>query len=544
MKLKKYKKNIKNKYDPVRIIYQDIYSKYITKISNYNIAQINSILFNYSIPNSTQIIKVYYKEMIYLCDKKEYIKYYFSKEEIYQKMKLLGYIYFNNFRPPPNYLSLDNYNRNIMHKLLMYKQELIDRYNYYMMIKENNLNDKNIDYEDNNINLKPLYDSSDDKKTNNNVISKKSTSKNKNKIIINNKNTKGNIKKNVHFSNETFNLKSYISGMDEESKYESKGVSKYMEPVTIKDEEEKNENSIDSVMKIMNYFKIKEDDSINFKKSQSRGFIYNLKKNKSNNSIKFDEKNSKRRFTGEFLINQNKIINLIKNFRKNFGKTNKYYLSIEKFKENLEKNNKMKDHLEKYWKINKNFVTNLIENKSLKIKNKSLLNSYLTPTFSFNSTLDNSISKNINNKYFNLISLSPQSKFSSMNINSKLFNLSPQCHSNNLFTKYKLSTNININKNRCTNSVGNKKIKNSLLMKIRNNSNYMKNKKFSCVETKIKLINKTNTFNKNINNKNLAFSPFKKINDTFFSQNNRNKLKNSFNCSNKYDYFGTNSLSN
>ena len=542
MKLKKYNKIIKNKYDPVRIIYRNIYSKHKTKISNYNIAQINSILFNYSIPNSTQIIKVYYKEMIYLCDKREYIKYIFTYEEIYEKMKLLGYIYCNNFRPPPNYLPLDNYNRNIMHKLLIYKQELIDRYNYYMMIKENNLNDKNIDYEDNNINLKPLYDSSDDKKTKNNIISKKSTSKNK--VIINNKNTKGNIKKNVHFSNETFNLKSYISGIEEESKYESKGVSKYMEPAPIKDDEEKNENSIDSVMKIMDYFKIKENDSINLKKTKKSGLIYNLKNNKSSSSLKLNQGNNKRRFTGEFLINQNKIINLIKNFRKNFGKTNKYYLSIEKFKENLEKNNKMKDRLEKYWKINKNFVTNLIESKNLKIKNKNLLNSYLTPTFSFNSTLDNSISKNIHNKFYNLVSLSPQSKLSTINNNNttKLFSLSPQCHSNICFTKYKLSSNIN--KNKFTNSFGNKKTKNSLLMIIRNDSNYMKKKKFSCVEKKIKLINKMNNSIKNINNKNLTFSPFKKSNNLMFSQNNRNNQKNSFNCSNKYDYFGINSLSN
>jgi hypothetical protein len=42
-------------------------------------------------------------------------------------------------------------------------------------------------------------------------------------------------------------------------------------------------------------------------------------------------------------------------------------LSLEQFKEKLQENNKKKDYIEKYWKINKNFVTNLIENKSIKI---------------------------------------------------------------------------------------------------------------------------------------------------------------------------------
>ena len=35
---------------------------------------------------------------------------------------------------------MDRFNRNIMLKLLIYKQELIDRYNYYMYQKKNHLN--------------------------------------------------------------------------------------------------------------------------------------------------------------------------------------------------------------------------------------------------------------------------------------------------------------------------------------------------------------------------------------------------------------------
>ena len=550
MKLKKFKKAKKSQNDPVTIIYSNIYSKYKTKISNYNIAQINSIIFNYSIPNSTQIISVYYKEMIILCDSAEYIKYKYSLKENHQKLKLFGYIYFNNFRPPPNYLSIDNFNRNIMLKLLIYKQELIDRYNFYMKKKENMLGDENEDYEDNYINLKPLYDSSDDKKTN--VFSKKSSSKNKPKISS--KNIKLNIKKNVHFSKDHFNLKSYISAIDDESKYESKYesklVSKYMEPYQIKeDDEEKNENSIDSVIKLMDYFKNKEGGDTNFNKSINHKKIYSLKSNKNNSSTKIQERSFKRGFTGEFSLNQNKIINLLKNFRKNFGITNKYYLSLEIFKEKLQKNNKLKDQLEKYWKINKNFVTNLIENKNLKIKNRKL-----SP--SFNYTLEDSISKNLSNNYFNLLSLSPKSKISSITYNSKLSALSLKSHNNNnnFYNKYKLNTNTNtnINKNKCSNSVGDKKTKNSLLMKIRNNSDFMKNKNFYCVFPKfeksiksIKLINKSNSFNKINTNRNIAFSPFNKINNTSFSPINRNNsFKKRNNRSNKFDYFGTASLSN
>ena len=217
MKLKKYIKAIRSKYDPVRIIFGNIHLKHKTRLSNYNISQINSILFNYSIPNSTQIISVLYKEMVILCNSNEFIKNNYSDKESSEKLKILGYIYSNNFRPPPNYISLDKYSRDIMFKLLKNKQQLIDRYNYYKLQKEKDLKCENIeDYEDNYINLKFLYDYSNEDKNviNDNLFSKKSNSKNKPKINL--KNTKGKLLKNVHFSKENFNLKSYIS-LDDES---------------------------------------------------------------------------------------------------------------------------------------------------------------------------------------------------------------------------------------------------------------------------------------------------------------------------------------
>ena len=109
-----------------KITKRNLCSKYREEIINYNIAQINSILFNYSIKNSYQYIKYHYKEMIIISDDEEYFNFYTKKDSIL-KLNFLGYIYTNNFKPPPNYLSLDKNIYNIMCKLLNEKQKLIDR---------------------------------------------------------------------------------------------------------------------------------------------------------------------------------------------------------------------------------------------------------------------------------------------------------------------------------------------------------------------------------------------------------------------------------
>lgn len=551
MKLKKYKKSKRSKYDPIRIIFGNLYLKHKTKIINYNISQINSILFNYSIPDATQIIRALYKEMVILCDSNEYIKNIYSFQDSLEKLKIFGYIYTNNFRPPPNYISLDRFNSNVMFKLLSYKQELIDRYNYYKLQKELNINNENgKNYEDNVMDLKHLYDSSDNKKTNTEkILSKKSSSKNKPNI----KSPKSKLKKNVVFSKDTFNLKSNISSIYDESKYESKfeskGVSKFMEPIEIKENEEENkENSIESVMKIMENFKKKIEDNNEKKILINRNFrnFHSINICKRNTEIrKAKTRSYKRGLTGQMLYNQTKIIDLIKKYRHNFIKNNKYFLPIEKFKEKMKENNKKKEYLEKYWKINKNFVTNLIENKNINIKNRILF-----PNFSlqFNYTSEDTITKNFTNNYYNLLSLSPISKMSTFT-NSKMTSLSPKSqNNNNYFKKYKL--NLNRNRNKVINSFKNKRNKNSLIMKIKNNSDFMKNKNFICInstDTKStsekNLTNKATSNNKEYKKKIISFLPLNIIKK--HSMNNiKLRRKYSDNISKKYDYFGNSSLQN
>ena len=357
MKLKKHKKTQKkqtNLLDPIYIIFGNLYSKHKTNSSNFYIAQINSILFNYLVPNATQIIRVYYREMILSCDSNEYLQYFYPLDEIYPKLKIFGYIYINNFKPPPNYISLDRFNRNTMFKLLISKQELIDRYNYYMLKKRELLkigDDDKKEYEE--LNLKNLYDSSDYKKTNN-LTSKKSSSRNKPILSTSSKNQKK-TKKNVHFSKDYFNLKSYISIIDDESKFESKVVSKYMDPIEIKEDEEIKENSIDSVMSMMNKFiKHKKVDNNNIPQEKSIKYfnkLFDIKNNNNNRHRRNCGRKSKRGLTGNLLMNQNKIINLLKNYRENFGKKNKYYLPLDTFKEKLYEKNKKKELIEKYWII-------------------------------------------------------------------------------------------------------------------------------------------------------------------------------------------------
>ena len=536
MKLRKFNKNYNN-FDPIIIIYRNIHKKHKTKISNFNIGKINSILFNYSLPNSTQIIRVLYKEMVILCDSKEYITKKYNINESTEKLKFLGYIYATNFKPPPNYLSLDKNILEIMFKFLTHKQELIDRNNYYMLQKENISKDINI-HEDNFFNnLK--NSSSIDKKSykieNNN---KNNNSRNK-PIISNSKVKEKKIKKVAHFnSNETtkeqFNLKSYISSMDEESKF----VSKNMETTDIKEKENEkiNENSINSVMNLMENFKVKKKDNITKKYiKKKKDSIFNFKKNqKRYSSVRFlDRKNLKKTFTNQLIYNKNNILDLIKNYRKNINKINKYYLSIEKFKEKLKENLKIKKYLDNYWKNNKHFVRDLIDSKNYNniiSNNKRILNSISKSNFSshFNFTSDASLSDN----YYlnNIFSFSPISKLSLIPNSKKT--LISNSRSAISFKNYKLD--FLINKNNFINSVESKNSQNSLIMKIKNNSDFMKNKKFTCIYNKL---NKNQIYDIKYNNcKILTFPLLKKIQKQN-SINNKYNNKNSFNFLNKIYYY-------
>ena len=289
--MNKKNKRISN-IDPVRIIFTNIYTKYKTNISNYNIGQINSILFNYSIPNSSRILRSIYKEMIIICDNGEYIKNKYNINESTEKLKLYGYIYINNFKPPPNYLSLDKVNLDIMRKLLIHKQDLIDRYNFYMLQKENKSISKNDDanfIQDNFINIRNIYDSSslDQRNDINNINPKVSSTKNKPKPILAINKTKEKEKekgkKTAHFlkneqidtnntNNNNFTLKSYISSLDEESKFVSKNMESSAPDIKENEENKENkENSIDDIMNLMENFKnIDKNEDNNKKKNNSK----------------------------------------------------------------------------------------------------------------------------------------------------------------------------------------------------------------------------------------------------------------------------------
>jgi hypothetical protein len=115
--------------------------------------------------------------------------------------------------------------------------------------------------------------------------------------------------------------------------------------------------------------------------------------------------------------------------------------------------------------------------------------------------------------------------------------------SNGLFKKYK------INNHKFMNSVENKKCKNSnsLITKIHNNSDFMKNKKFYCVSPKEKTSTKgPNIFNKK--NKNKIMPSIRYYNNTMHTFISRtifpNNSYNSYNFTNNLIVLKTNSLSN
>ena len=111
----------------IKILRNSLYSKYKSGVTNYYISKTNSILFKQNQGSSKQFLGNYLKEMYMHYDDTEFIQKYFYIDDSNFKLKVLGYIYFHNFKYPPNYLNLDNGVLNIMCKLLKEKQNLIDR---------------------------------------------------------------------------------------------------------------------------------------------------------------------------------------------------------------------------------------------------------------------------------------------------------------------------------------------------------------------------------------------------------------------------------
>ena len=572
MEINKKNKRISN-IDPVRIIFTNIYTKYKTNISNYNIGQINSILFNYSIPNSSRILRSIYKEMIIICDNGEYIKNKYNINESTEKLKLYGYIYINNFKPPPNYLSLDKVNLDIMRKLLIHKQDLIDRYNFYMLQKENKSISKNDDanfIQDNFINIRNIYDSSslDQRNDINNINPKVNSTKNKPKPILAINKTKEKEKekgkKTAHFlkneqidtnntNNNNFTLKSYISSLDEESKFVSKNMESSAPDIKENEENKENkENSIDDIMNLMENFKNIDKNEDNNKKKiiQRKDYqsIINPKRNKKRTQSTISTRHNKRTLTNQLLFNKNNIYNMINNYRNNSNRMNKYYLSVEKFRERLHENEKIKKYLENYWKTNKNLIKNLVDSiKAYKNQyhHNDIMNNASNTNFSskLNYTLEGSmsISKNNNYNYFNdILSFSTKSKLTLSPNLKQLIN--QNSYKSISFKKYKL----NINKNKFINFDEIETSKNPILMKIRNNSDFMKNKNFTCIFKKLnndkcKKLSKTN----NDTNKNqiVTLLPLPKI-KKFNLLNNRYSIQRSFNLPNNFKSLRSSSVSN
>ena len=439
--------------DLLKILRESLYSKYKADKKNFYIAQINSILFKNPIKNSNQYIRFHFREMVYLSDFEEYFQKYSYKDSIL-KLKILGYIYANNFKPPPNYLSFD-YNiyitmckllkekqnlidRNISNNLILYERQKNEKDNKYLYNKENKKNDKY-----NNIMNSISFSKSS---LNSNINKNQSFEKN---YIYELANSKNKIK--LFSSNEKYNG----------TKYENK----------IKD------NSTDSIVTLIKQFKSRNisniiDTKIKNIQNKNKRYLLNTKTEKRIfNKGKLPTKKAKTIFisSNKIFYNKNKSFELIKNLRKENNKEN--HLSVNQFKEKLKENKtiKIKEYINNYWKTNKDFIKNLIKNKN------DIIN-YNKICFSQNSQSGNSRNNNF---------LSTRNSLSSKSVKNKKIS----------FNKFKL-----IKK-------GKKPENNSLIMKIQNDSNFMKNKNYSSIFQKknnnsrnAKL--KKNIFDKHINHKN------------------------------------------
>ena len=426
--------------DKLKILWKSLYSKYKPNIVDYDIAYINALLFKYPIKNDTQYLKFRFNEMSILSDTKEYFQEYSYKDSVV-KLKLLGYIYVNNFKPPPNYLSMGFKVYNIMSKCLKEKQNLIDRNIYTNFLKEkkykNRLENAILEKRNDFVNWKNFSKSID------------SLTSNKNQIFENN------------YSKD-------INGIN----------------ITTK---EKNKIKIFSLPKKKEGTKFIEESNTNIINYNTKTKI-EIKKPREN--IIPVLKQSKIFFSSKTLgYNKDKIFELMKNLKKK-EKNMRYHLSVDSFKLELKNSRKsiMKERIDNYWKTNKNFITNLIENNNnIIIQNQKLINSryYSWTNLSENSKINNH-SINYNNLLLN------QFSSSSKNVQPKHISL-----------------------NSCSSRTRNKNRDNTLFMKIQNDSDFMRNKNYSCVfpnEKKIeqnkKHLNHQNNYKSNNSDKKQIF-PFR-----------------------------------
>ena len=260
--------------DRIKIIYEGIYSKYKTNKTNFDIAQINSLLYKSSIINAIQYIKFRFREMSILSDSEEYFQKYSYKESI-DKLKILGYIYVNNFKPPPNYLSMGICIYNIMCQYLKEKQNLIDRNIFTNIIKEK----KNKNRLENAIMEKynDFYNSKNFSK------SSYSMSSNKNQSFENK------YFKEITNAKNKILIFSFPKNNNNKSKHDEKKINgvKYL-----------SENSFDSIKKWIEHNKISSNNNINCKIKDNNIQYYN----KTNSEIRKFKENKK------ITIRRNKIL--------------------------------------------------------------------------------------------------------------------------------------------------------------------------------------------------------------------------------------------
>ena len=420
-----------------KIIRRNLCSKYREEIINYNIAQINSILFNYSIKNSYQYIKYHYKEMIIISDDEEYFNFYTKKDSIL-KLHFLGYIYTNNFKPPPNYLSLDKNIYNIMCKLLNEKQKLIDRIIDNKILVEERKKNKNKNRRESIFN-----------ENNNNTV--------RNSINISKISYKSFSNKNQSFDHkynyEINKSQNKIIFLSKNNKNINKNDSNNSQDI--------NENSINSIVNWME--KLKKRNNINNGIKNLAKIKINIKK--YNNNI--NKRKNIKVFSNQIIFDKNKINKLFQNLKDE--KTKENYISVDNFKEKSKKNKTIivKQHIDNIWKSNKNFFTNLIKEQNLiKNRKKFLNNRYF---YSINSSSENSTTNinNHSNNYNSISNLSQKSeKIKKLSFSSKSLKY------NNRYIKlykYKIPKIINNHSQQ------------SLINKIQNDSDFMKNKNYSCV---------------------------------------------------------------
>lgn len=438
---------LKNKNTIWLFIRRQLFKKYKDSLKNYYIFQANSVMLNNS--KTSQKQQIQFKEMeIMNYDKEILIKYYKSKK-CFCLLKKYCKLHNKNSKFFPNYIGFNSEIRNIMSKLLIAKQEVLDRYLSEMKYKKDYFINHvyNQDY-----NLKSLISGNEDN-SNNDI----------NIYISKNLNRKNEIKK----INE---IKDCKVNINEENK-----------------ESEKIENSIDSIIKLINIFpKEKNDKNISkstiTNKTIKNNYTYNTNylgekekltfnyneniiplsaKNllKENNSSKNDSKKETEIKMNKLYLNRRKsILNITLSKADRLSQLkiqclirnnlNQNFQKLSQFKEKLREKTKFKKYLSEYWKANQ-----ILHNNINLLRNKS--------------TSDFSIKKNI--------------------LVSSLINKKSNIYSYN-----------NLNQKRKINKTNYKE--NSLEMKIRNDSPFMQNKNFSCIN--VEATNKfmlNNSRNKNKN---------------------------------------------